>query len=123
MEAQRGIGKKKDGLAQAAAGTYVVATYAATSALRPGGREPISRGLPSTTLNQGGLSVSCFPQAASVTDIITQEDCLDHRHEETTAFNGLSGPFWLKNARTQFFPLSCAGSSIRHKQEQLGPSA
>ena len=54
--------------------TYVAATYAATSALLPGGQEPISRGPPSTTLNQGGLSVSCFPQAASMTDIITQED-------------------------------------------------
>lgn len=38
MEAQRGIGKKKDESAQAAAGTYVVATYAATSVLLPGGR-------------------------------------------------------------------------------------
>ena len=38
MEAQRGIGKKKDDSARAAAGTYVVATHAATSALLPGGR-------------------------------------------------------------------------------------
>ena len=38
MEAQRGIGKKKDDSARAAAGTNVVATHAVTSALLPGGR-------------------------------------------------------------------------------------
>ena len=119
VEAQRGIGKKKDDLAQAAAGTYVVATYAATSALRPGGREPISRGPPSTTLNQGGLSVSCFPQAASMTDIITQEDSLitDMRKSlPSMACQGHSGSrmLWLNFSRhlVQEAPSDTSKSSL-----------